>query len=906
MKRLAAIAVVTALATFCGGRPARATPFSDIPSNHWAYQYIASLAADGIIDGYPDGEFKGDRPLTRYEMAVIVARTLDRLQRHAGAQPSKADLDKLQKLIDALKDELDSLGVRVANVEDSLAALDERTKLAQSLTLHGAFLPQLTFRQRTVPQKTIANTTGAPVTTYYGATIPSAATAGATGAVGPVDPLVTAYATTDDSNDPLTQATAGIQIRQDSRFSLIYQLDKNLTVSLPVHILNYEYGGEFSQGSKFDIEPSIDIGIAKAGALSNLDFRFGIVDDMTSSRTGLAFRAPQGYDGANPYDEPYQPYQKGAAVRATVGEGAFGLTSVEASFTRLDDTLLNTQPGVVSPNALPFDANNYFTPIVPPQAGYTQTTAAGALQTDRFSAGSVALGQAFLTQKAQNGSVYISSYDGETFDASGARTGGPPLLGAAPGFTYNEAFNDVVFSQPVPAGSVVTVTYRGLGRTNDTTFQRYMVHARANQKFAGYAGLEVGVTFDRIFDVDDQSGLNAISGITPVAAAAGTGYGDVSDTVLGLDFQAPLPFDVAHLGLHPTVFGEIAHTNYTPDFRDVAAVSDSAGLLGVRFKVRKLELSAQYQSVGANYFVGAPYQYYGNAPATLAGYRNGYLPGFFGFANNVGINQQFDGQFARAAVASPNASGNPNVTFVFPMWDTLKASGPQYFSAFAPNTRGESLSANGPVRVGSFGFTANAAYQHLEEIHPAGQGALFFGPTYASNVREHDDTYSAGATFAVPAFRRHLTANLSATFVALKRLDTTPFAYVPIDPSTQAADAAAFAAARALGGSRVSYYPNYVDVRHITLSAAAAFPLTKDLTLDGSYSQQSFGGSYGTTLKQNISERKIYYAGTLTYTIPNTNSSLSFLERRYTYTDDVVPNANLGENRQDLNFTVRF
>ena len=173
-------------------------------------------------------------------------------------------------------------------------------------------------------------------------------------------------------------------------------------------------------------------------------------------------------------------------------------------------------------------------------------------------------------------------------------------------------------------------------------------------------------------------------------------------------------------------------------------------------------------------------------------------------------------------------------------------------------------------------------------------------------MREQYDLYSAGATFAVPAFRRRLTSNLTATFETLKRLDTTPEAYVPTDPNTQAADAAAYAAAHAFGGSRVSYFPNYVNVRRIALSAAAAFPLTKDLTLDGSYSLQRYGGSYGTTLAQNVSERKIYYAGTLTYTIPNTNSSLSFLERRYTYSDDVVPSTNLGENRQDLDFTVRF
>jgi hypothetical protein len=903
----AALAALCLAFLACG--PALATPFSDIPANHWAYQYIASLAADGIIDGYEDGEFKGDRPLTRYEMAVIVARTLDRLQRAGETQASKADLDKLQKLIDALKDELDSLGVRVDNVEDSLAALDRRTKFAQSLSLHGAFLPNVTFRERTVAPKSIPNTTGAPITTYYGATIPGGTGTPGGGAVGPVDPLVTAFATTDDSNDPLTQALAGIAIRQASRFSLAYQIDDNLTVSLPVRILNYEYGGEFTQQSKFDIEPSIDIGVAKAGALSNLDFTFGIIDTMTSSRTGLAFRAPQGDDGADPYTEDYQPWQKGVAVRGTVGEGAFGLTDIEASFTRVDDTLLDTQPGVTSPDVLPFGANTYFTPVVPPQAGATQTTPAAALRTDTFSAGDAGLGQAFLTQTAQNGSVYVSSYDGETFDAAGARTGGPALLGAAPGFTFNAAFNSVVFSQPLPPGSVVTITYRGLGLTNDTTFQRYMVHARANQRFAGYPGLQVGVTFDRIFDVDDQSGLNAPApGITPIPAATVAGYGDVSDTVLGLDFESPLPvpFDLRRFGLQPAVYGEVAHSNYSPDLADAAVVGDSAAVAGVRFKLFKFQLAAQYQAVGANYFVGAPFQYYGNAPDTFAQYTNGYVPGFFGFANNVGINQQFDAQFTRAGVASPDTSGNPNLTFVFPIWNTLQASGPEYYSAFAPNSRGESLSANGPVRIAGYGFTATGAYRHLEEIRAGSPGALFFGPVYPTTAREHYDLYSAGATFVVPALGRRLTSHLTASYETLRRLDLTPAAYVPIDPGTQAADAAAFAAASALGGSRVSYYPNYVNARRIAISAAAGFPLTKDLTLDASYSLQSFGGSYGTTLAQNISERKGYYTGSLTYRIPNTNSSLSLLEQRYSYTDEVVPNANLGENRQDLNFTVRF
>ena len=87
MKRLARLSVVAGLVTALllpVGQAALATPFSDVPANHWAYQYIQSLAADGVIDGYPDGKFKGDRPLTRYEMAVVVALRIAKMQENQG------------------------------------------------------------------------------------------------------------------------------------------------------------------------------------------------------------------------------------------------------------------------------------------------------------------------------------------------------------------------------------------------------------------------------------------------------------------------------------------------------------------------------------------------------------------------------------------------------------------------------------------------------------------------------------------------------------------------------------------------------------------------------------------------------------------------------------------------------
>ena len=268
MKRLARLLLASslvsslALGMLCATKQAAmATPFSDVPANHWAYQYIQSLAADGLIDGYPDGKFKGDRPLTRYEMAVIVARVVAKLQENQYKGPSKEDLDKLQKLIDALKDELDSLGVRVTNLEDALDALDKRTKFAQSLSMHGVLLPNVSWRQRYVNPESIYNETGLPVTTYYGATA-------ANGHNTTIDPFVNAFISTDDSNNPLTQNGSGFYIRQDSRFSLAYQITDKLTISLPVHILNYEYGNADASSARIDIEPAVEINLASVGAFS--------------------------------------------------------------------------------------------------------------------------------------------------------------------------------------------------------------------------------------------------------------------------------------------------------------------------------------------------------------------------------------------------------------------------------------------------------------------------------------------------------------------------------------------------------------------------------------------------------------------------------------------------------------
>ncbi len=104
---IAAVAVGTASTSF-----AAANPFSDVPQGHWAYDAVSQLAKDGVIDGYGDGTFNGQKNITRYEMAQMVARAM--AKRPAATNNDKALIDKLSA---EFGDELNNLGVRVANLE---------------------------------------------------------------------------------------------------------------------------------------------------------------------------------------------------------------------------------------------------------------------------------------------------------------------------------------------------------------------------------------------------------------------------------------------------------------------------------------------------------------------------------------------------------------------------------------------------------------------------------------------------------------------------------------------------------------------------------------------------------------------------------------------------------------------
>ena len=72
--------------------PEKSALFPDVAENHWAYQYVTALAKKGLLEGYPDGEFKGDRMMTRYEFAAIVYRIVE-----SGVGSTDPELSKLVK-----------------------------------------------------------------------------------------------------------------------------------------------------------------------------------------------------------------------------------------------------------------------------------------------------------------------------------------------------------------------------------------------------------------------------------------------------------------------------------------------------------------------------------------------------------------------------------------------------------------------------------------------------------------------------------------------------------------------------------------------------------------------------------------------------------------------------------------
>lgn len=115
---------MTALFATAAFTVSAANPFADVDTSSWAYQAVSQLSDQGVVDGYPDGTFKGDKNVSRYELAQIIARLMAK-------EDSLNDSQKaaVQKLSAEYADDLQNLGVRVKELEKKTGNLSTITEL---------------------------------------------------------------------------------------------------------------------------------------------------------------------------------------------------------------------------------------------------------------------------------------------------------------------------------------------------------------------------------------------------------------------------------------------------------------------------------------------------------------------------------------------------------------------------------------------------------------------------------------------------------------------------------------------------------------------------------------------------------------------------------------------------------
>ena len=119
MKKKSVASLAAAMVLGVAGTSFAATnPFTDVPAKHWSYDAVTKLANAGIVDGSGDGTFKGDKTISRYEMAQIVAKAMAHSDKATAEQ--KASIDKLSV---EFAEELEGLNVRVTKLEKNSSTI---------------------------------------------------------------------------------------------------------------------------------------------------------------------------------------------------------------------------------------------------------------------------------------------------------------------------------------------------------------------------------------------------------------------------------------------------------------------------------------------------------------------------------------------------------------------------------------------------------------------------------------------------------------------------------------------------------------------------------------------------------------------------------------------------------------
>lgn len=125
----------------CTGISARAVDFKDVAADHWAAEAIRKLVEKGYMDGFADETFRGRKVISRYELAITLAKLLDRMHdiETSGGVISREDAERVKKLAGEFKGELEDLGVRLEGLETRLGDLEKWRKERDVFTVGGYY-----------------------------------------------------------------------------------------------------------------------------------------------------------------------------------------------------------------------------------------------------------------------------------------------------------------------------------------------------------------------------------------------------------------------------------------------------------------------------------------------------------------------------------------------------------------------------------------------------------------------------------------------------------------------------------------------------------------------------------------------------------------------------------------------
>jgi hypothetical protein len=241
LKRLKkALACTLLLSGLVGAAPL----FPDVSDSQRARDAVGTLAAKGLVEGYPDGTFKGDRAASRWELAMVVARLLAKMEQEQATFATRAEQDELRQLVNALREELDALGVRVESLEKGVESLDTRVTELERISFYGTLEARVSLQSYQNSGQAFSDPTDALLN--YNALVGTAAGTGAPLPSGPaaglnLDPFAFGVMTVNNLR-------TGRPVGNGTGFTSKATLGINLRVSDEV-----DAGGEFvafsSQGN---------------------------------------------------------------------------------------------------------------------------------------------------------------------------------------------------------------------------------------------------------------------------------------------------------------------------------------------------------------------------------------------------------------------------------------------------------------------------------------------------------------------------------------------------------------------------------------------------------------------------------------------------------------------------------